>query len=117
MAIVHQCFHSNLGAVQQLLSESFADAHRSAADMGEKGIDSESELGGGPGDDILHEASILVSNVIRQSDSCQYHEILPVVETFVSQVNDAYVSIVLGLDPHSARDVTSLPGIGAVRLI
>jgi hypothetical protein len=55
--------------------------------------------------------------VIRQSDSFQYHEILPVVEAFVSQVNDAYVSIVLGADPHSARDVMLLPGIGAAFLI
>jgi hypothetical protein len=118
MAIVHQCFHSNLWAVQLLLSESFEDAHRSAADMGERGMNSESEpLGGGQSDHVLHEASILFTNVIRQSDSFQYHEILPVVEAFVSQVNDAYVSIVLGADPHSARDVMLLPGIGAAFLI
>jgi len=118
MAIIHQCFHSNLWAVQQLLSESFEDARRSAADMAERGMNSESEpLGDGPCDNVLHEVSILVSNVIRQSDSFQYHEILPVVEAFVSQVNDAYVSIVLGSYPHSALDVMLLPGIDAALLI
>ena len=62
MAIVHECFHSNLWAVQQLLSKSFEDAHTLAADTGEKGMNSESEpIGGGPGDNALHEASILIT--------------------------------------------------------
>ena len=32
-------------------------------------------------------------------------------------MNDAYVTIVLGPDPHSAGDVMLLPGIGAALLI
>ena len=101
-ALVKYCVQSNAeSSLGQILSMSFEAISKPT-----------SELADGAGTELLEEATILVCNIIGRVEDSDYKDILPIVENFCSQVNDTYISIVLGNQQQcDADEVYRLPGI------